>query len=81
MLALERERLLAQRAPDDLHRLLEDLAVVQIGGHLVGIVHRSDRHALVVEVQDLARHRAASDAEHAAAAGQVVQRGEVLGEA
>ena len=48
---------------------------------LVGVVVRADRDVLVVEVQHLARHGAAPDAEDGPAAGQVVQRGEVLGEA
>ena len=66
---------------DDLHRLLEHLAVELVGGLLVGVVVGSDRDALVVEVQHLTRHRAAADAEDRPPAGQVVQRGEVLGEA
>ena len=72
--------LLVQRATNDLHRLLEHLAVERIVGGLVGVVLRSDRHALVVEVQHLAGHRAATDAEDRPAARQVVERGEVLGE-
>ena len=81
VLALERERLVVERPPDDLHRLLEHLAVELVVGLLVGVVVRADRHALVVEVQHLARHGAAADAEDRPPAGQVVQRGEVLGEA
>ena len=73
--------LLGERPTDDLHRLLEDLTVVEVGGDLVGVVHRADRHALVVEVQHLAGHGAPPDAEHASPARQVVQRGEVLGQA
>ena len=65
---------------DDLHRLLEDLAIVEICGDLVGVVHRTDRDPLVVEMQHLARHGPPADTEHGAAAGQVVQCGEVLGE-
>ena len=80
MLALEGERVLAQRTPDDLHRLLEDLAVERIGCLLIRIVLRPDRHALVVQVQHLARHRAPTDSEHRPTARQVVQCCEVLGE-
>jgi hypothetical protein len=64
----------------DLHRLLEPLAVAGVVGHHVGVVGGADRDVVVVQVQDLAGHRAAADAEHAAAVRQVVQRGEVLGE-
>ena len=81
VLALERERLLVERPTNDLHRLLEDLTIVEIGSGLVWVVHRADRHALVVEVQHLAWHRATADAEHAAPARQVVQGGEVFSEA
>ena len=53
---------------DDLHRLLELLAVAGVVGGLIGVVVRADRDVVVVEVQDLAGHGAAADAEDAAAA-------------
>ncbi len=71
---------MAERPADDLHRLLEDLTIEQVGRGLIRVVLRTDRHTLVVEVQDLARHRAAPDAQHCPATRQVVQRGEVFGE-
>ena len=81
VLAAEGERLLVERRSHDLHRLLEHLAVEVVGGALVGVVEGTDRHALLVEVEHLTGHRATPDTEDRPPAGQVVQRGEVLGEA
>ncbi len=69
MLAPVRERLLAKRLQDDLHLLLEELAVG------LGVQHR------VAERLDLAGVVAASDAEDDPALGQDVRDRVVLGEA
>ena len=73
--AVVRERVVVERQTDDLHRLVEHLAVEFVGGDLVGVVEAAD---LGAERLGLTGHGASADPEDAATAREVVQRREVL---
>ena len=74
-LAMEAERVVVQSHADHFHGLVELLAVEIVGGRLVGIVETAD---LGAQRLGLAGHRAPAHTQDPPAAGDVVQRGEVL---
>ena len=76
-LAVKGERLVVEGEFDDLHRLVELLAIELVGRGLVRVVHAPDRGA---QRLGLARHGPPPHAEDAPPLGDVVEGGEVLGQ-
>ena len=74
------ERLVVERGEQQVDRFVGDLAVDRVGRQRVRVVEAADRHPAERQRLDLARHGAAPQAEPRPAAGEVVQRGEVLRE-